>query len=220
MKWQPTASLEAAQLRAKLYEQLRAFFKERNVLEVETPTLSVSTIPDPHIHSLQTVFAGQPYYLQTSPEFHMKRLLAAGFGDIFQISKAFRDDEQGSYHNPEFSLLEWYRQGFDHMQLMDEIQQLFVTLYEQLNPQQALPSFSRISYQQAFLDSLSIDPLTATANELKEPVDYAEKFTRYHTAAEMAGFLLELYDGDKTVGEMDFENFRIKLSDAKHPHFG
>ena len=98
----------------------------------------------------------------------MKRLLAAGSGDIYQICKVFRDDELGRNHNPEFTMLEWYRQGFDHVQLMDEIQQLLVALFEKFNPQQALPSFARISYRQAFLDSLSTDPLTATASELKQ----------------------------------------------------
>lgn len=162
MQWQPTADQSTLVYRAKLLHQLREFFSQRGVLEVETPVLAASTIPDPNILSMQTHVLGKsPYFLQTSPEFAMKRLLASGSGDIFQICKAFRNDEAGRWHNPEFTLLEWYRLGFDHLQLMDEVDQLIQQL---LNTEKA----QRLSYRQLFLHYLGIDPFVAEQAELHQ----------------------------------------------------
>ena len=125
--WRPSAPLVNLNERAALLAQLRAFFSDRAVLEVETPLLSQATVPDPGIEVFPVPAAGSeatPRYLQTSPEFAMKRLLAAGAGDIYQISKAFRQGEAGRYHNPEFTLLEWYRVGWDHAALMREVAEL------------------------------------------------------------------------------------------------
>ena len=122
--WRPSASLVNLTERAKLLAQLRAFFSVRGVLEVETPLLSQATVPDPGIAVFQVPLDGDDTeirYLQSSPEFAMKRLLAAGAGDIFQISKAFRAGEIGRHHNPEFSLLEWYRLRWDHAALIREV---------------------------------------------------------------------------------------------------
>ena len=165
--WQPSASVETLKLTARMLQSMRAFFAHRQVLEVDTPVLSTSAISDPHLQSFSTVFLGKPYFLHSSPEFFMKRLLAAGSGDIYQLCKVFRDDEKGRIHNPEFSMLEWYRSGFDHQNLMDEIEQLIGHLYGEPIIGKAPPDIMRISYQQAFINALGVDPLRVDAAELK-----------------------------------------------------
>jgi len=126
-EWRPSASLEALNARAELLQHLRVFFAARGVLEVETPQISSTTVTDPAIDAL-CVANASPHapqrFLQTSPEYHMKRLIAAGVGDIFQVARAFRQGESGRRHNPEFSLLEWYRLGWDHAALMREVGEL------------------------------------------------------------------------------------------------
>ena len=127
-KWQPTGSLETLTARAQMFARIRAFFATRNVLEVDTPCLSLGSISDPHIEVLETQNRfgrnATTYYLQTSPEYAMKRLLAAGMPSIYQLGKVFRAEEIGRRHSVEFTMLEWYRIGFDHWQLMTEIDQL------------------------------------------------------------------------------------------------
>ncbi|MEE4192270.1 MAG: EF-P lysine aminoacylase EpmA [Halieaceae bacterium] len=144
---------------------LRAFFNARGVLEVETPLLCSSTITDPAIQPL----AGGERWLQTSPEYAMKRLLAAGSGPIYQVCKAFRDGEAGARHNPEFTLLEWYRPGFSLAQLMQEVAELVAGVLGEA-PVEVL------SYRDLFQRSLGIDPLTASSEELeqlaRERLDY------------------------------------------------
>lgn len=150
--------------------QIRAFFAARGVLEVDTPLLSAHTVCDPHLDSLSTRYTGPgaPHgatlYLQTSPEFAMKRLLASGAGPIYQICKAFRDGEAGRLHNPEFTLVEWYRPGFDHRQLMDEVNELVSAL---LCEHLALASSEHLSYQQAFMRHAGVDPHRAALDELQ-----------------------------------------------------
>ena len=135
---------------------IRDFFQQRGVLEIETPLLCQHTVTDRHIDS----FRVENYFLQTSPEYAMKRLLAQGSGPIFQICKAFRQGEAGKKHNPEFSLLEWYRPGFDHHNLMDETDELLQLLL------QTKPA-KRISYRNLFLETLNIDPFSITSESLK-----------------------------------------------------
>jgi lysyl-tRNA synthetase class 2 len=134
----------------------REFFAARGVLEVETPVLCASGTSDPQIESLTTTVAGQPasFYLGTSPEFHMKRLLAAGSGDIYQISRVFRDGEHGRWHNPEFTLLEWYRLGFDDSDLMDEVETLTAQL---LGPDRPLQPAERLTYAEALHRHAGVD---------------------------------------------------------------
>jgi lysyl-tRNA synthetase class 2 len=161
--WRPTGGLDALRLRARLLAGVREFFAERDVLEVETPALAGAGASDPHIASLATTCdsVGR-LYLQTSPEFAMKRLLAAGSGPIYQICRAFRDGERGRLHNPEFTLLEWYRPGFDHHRLMDELNALVDRV---LGP--GAPA-RRLTYRDAFAAHGGIDPFTADAGTLGE----------------------------------------------------
>ena len=130
MSWRPTATLLALRQRAIMLKTARAFFEARGVLEVETPILSAAAVSDPQIESLATHIAGVPgsSFLCPSPEYAMKRLLAAGSGDIFQICKVFRDSERGRWHNPEFTMIEWYRVGQDDAALMDEVEALVAEL--------------------------------------------------------------------------------------------
>lgn len=164
--WQPTASIKTLRQRAEIISRIRAFFAERSVLEVETPLLSHATVTDPHIMSIAAPFKemgstkGEMCYLQTSPEYAMKRLLAAGAGSIFQITKAFRQGEVGRLHNPEFSMLEWYRLGFDHHALMDEMNELLQVIL-QFSPA------TRMSVMQVYQHYLAMDPHSATVAELK-----------------------------------------------------
>ena len=152
--------------RAEIIRNIREFFYQRNVMEVETPSLSQASVTDIHLVSFSTEFVGPnfskglPLYLQTSPEYAMKRLLAGGSGAIFQISKAFRNEESGKHHNPEFSMLEWYRPGFDHFDLMDEIDLLIQCILKCEKAQ-------RMTYQAAFKSVFSIDPLGASLVMLK-----------------------------------------------------
>lgn len=164
-EWQPTAALDSLRRRAALLACVRQFFAERDVLEVETPLLCQSTGTDIHLDSFAVALnPGDTRFLQTSPEFAMKRLLAAGSGPIYQLCKAFRRDECGSRHNPEFSMLEWYRPGFDEQDLMQEVEALLRVCL----PAHTLPDqdFRRVSYRQLFQQYLSVDPFLATEIEL------------------------------------------------------
>lgn len=157
IKWQPSASIETLKLRAHLLSKIRDFFRERGVMEVETPLMSHTSVTDPHIHSIPVRFQWHPskphqsYYLQTSPEYAMKRLLASGIGSIYQITKAFRQGEVGDLHNPEFTLLEWYRVGFDHHALMDEMDEFLQCIL-------GCKGCEKKRYAELFEHFLGIDP--------------------------------------------------------------
>ena len=156
--WKPSCTVDALQQRAAMLLQVRSFFAALNVMEVETPLMSQAGATDPHLTSL-SVNDTSLRYLQTSPEFAMKRLLAAGSGAIFQICKAFRAGERGRKHNPEFSILEWYRPGYDLDDLMDECELLLKALGIQ-------GKVIRTTYRDAFKKYTSIDPFTASLDEL------------------------------------------------------
>lgn len=159
--WRPSATIDNLKKRAHIIKSIRDFFHARGVTEVETPLMCHTSVTDPFIQSIPAYPHGddQRYYLQTSPEYAMKRLLAASSGSIFQISKAFRQGEIGRMHNPEFSMLEWYRSGFDHHKLMDEMDELLQMVLQ-------TPAAQRLSYGELFEQFLQIDPHTASLAEL------------------------------------------------------
>ena len=170
--WQPGASTQTLKLRARLLATIRDFFAERDVMEVETPLLATHTVTDVNLESFPVNVQSSgskpesTRYLQTSPEYAMKRLLAAGSGPIYQICKAFRQEEKSRMHNPEFTLLEWYRPGFSMHELMDEVADLMnVVLGEKDIP--------RLSYAEVFMRFLQIDPHSIDEETL-------QKLTREH----------------------------------------
>jgi elongation factor P--(R)-beta-lysine ligase len=163
--WRPTATQAALRRRATLLARIREFFAARAVLEVETPLLSAAGASDPQIESLVTQVTGMRgrFFLSTSPEFHMKRLLAAGSGDIYQLCKAFRDAERGQWHNPEFTLLEWYRAGFDDAAMMAEVEHLVARL---LAPERELPPAEHLTYGEALRRHAGVDVHSASERDL------------------------------------------------------
>lgn len=195
--WQPTASLEALKLRADFLAKTRAFFAERGVLEVETPLLASAGVTDPHIQNLSLHLRapgldGEHFFLQSSPEYAMKRLLAWGAPSIYQICRAFRDGERGRLHNPEFTILEWYRLGWNDHQLMDEVEELIRLLL-------GFSTFRRVSYREIWMETAGIDPqvadlsgLVARARELglppvasSRPQDYLDLIMSHHVEARL-----------------------------------
>ena len=165
VNWQPGASLATLRQRAKLLSIVRKFFADRDILEIETPLLSSATATDVHLTSLTTkltnLIESKTYFLQTSPEFAMKRLLANDVGPIFQICKAFRGDSPTSLHNPEFSILEWYRPGFAMEKLMDEVADL-------IDATIGVSKITRLSYLEIFKGKLGVNPHVCSLEELAE----------------------------------------------------
>ena len=158
--WQPTASAENLQARARLLRDIRSYFFGQAVMEVETPLISTAGNTDPEIRSIRTDGGG---YLRTSPEFPLKRLLATGSGDIFELGRVFRAGEAGRNHNPEFTMLEWYRTAYGYHQLMDEVAALVIHC-----GQGKFDNWSqqKLSYKQLFQQHLDLDPFTADIDEL------------------------------------------------------
>ncbi|NWC65818.1 elongation factor P--(R)-beta-lysine ligase [Cedecea sp. P7760] len=165
--WQPSASIPNLLKRAAIMAEIRRFFADRGVLEVETPCMSQATVTDIHLVPFETRFVGPGHsqgmnlYLMTSPEYHMKRLLAAGCGPVFQLCRSFRNEEMGRHHNPEFTMLEWYRPHYDMYRLMNEVDDLLQQVLE-------CGAAESLSYQQVFQRHLDIDPLSADKTQLRE----------------------------------------------------
>ncbi len=165
-RWQSSASCEILLERALMLKNIRAFFDGKGVIEVETPLLSHYSTTDPHLDSLQSRFRDQSCYLNTSPEYAMKRLLADWKKPIYQICKAFRDDELGPDHNPEFTMLEWYQPDYDSVKLMAELAELVTNLCQLSKlPGSDKPRFERLSYQQVFEDFVGINPHQTSSSE-------------------------------------------------------
>ncbi len=168
--WQPTATLQTLHLRARLNAVFRAFFAARGVLEVETPILSRAGNTDPNIASFSLRFGGHVdagparRWLRTSPEFPLKRLLAAGVGDCYELGRVFRDGEAGGRHNPEFTMLEWYRVGWDHQRLIDECAALLEQALALVGRQVRL---QRMAYRDLYRQRLQLDPMRASEEELR-----------------------------------------------------
>ena len=169
--WRPSASFDALRLRAELNARIRAFFQSRGVLEVETPVMSLAGNTDPNIASFSLPFSGRTdgaprtRWLRTSPEYPLKRLLAAGFGDCYELGRVFRDGEAGGRHNPEFTMLEWYRLGWDHHRLVEEtaeLIQLALTLVDRS------ATLERVRYRDLYRRELDLDPMTASDGSLRD----------------------------------------------------
>lgn len=204
--------MQYLQQRAQLYKIIRHFFNERNVLEVETPLLCSHTVTDVHIDSFQV----GDRYLQTSPEYCMKRLLADGSGPIYQICKAFRLEEAGSRHNPEFTMLEWYRPGFNHHDLIDEVDQLLQIVLH-------TTPLEKHSYQDTFNKFTSIDALTAPLATLLEfiqthcPMFYRDDLDKDTALQIILGEYIEPQIGqDRPYCIYDFPITQAALAKIRH----
>jgi len=198
--WRPIAGNQLIKLRADTYTRIRQFMAERDVLEVETPVLSHVTVTDTQLDSFNCEYSSpqttldKTLYLQTSPEYAMKRLLASGTGAIYQISKVFRNKEQGKYHNPEFTMLEWYQPGYDHHQLMAELES-FLGLF-------AMSDCEKTSYADIFTSQTGLDPHTCNTNEL---VSLAEEYG-LSSSSEERSVLLDFIFSHKIVSTLGNTN--------------
>ena len=163
--WRPVATIEVMRHRAGMLARARAWFASERVLEVQTPLLSTAAVSELPIESIAAQpLQGPPMYLQTSPEYPMKRLLAAGIGDCYQICPVFRDGESGQQHNPEFTMIEWYRLGFSVMELQRDVDRL---LRAAIGDLRALPPARQVTYREAIAEVCGVDCRTAGPREIE-----------------------------------------------------
>ena len=212
--WRPTTAIDALEDRASLLKQVRRFFDERGLLEVCTPQLATHGVTDPHVPCIPVPGYG---YLQSSPEYHMKRLLAAGAPAIYQISHAFRDGEQGRRHNPEFTLLEWYRPGFSLQQLIDECVALFKAT---LGPGAVVQT----GFRQLFYRHTGLDPLTARVEAL-EALAREQGLQGQATRSELVDLLMSTrvetaLPRDQLVVVTDFPGWAAALAQTREDEDG
>ena len=160
--WQPTAQIETLKQRARILQNVRAFFAERNVLEVQVPSITSASVTEVHIDSIPIELLSGKAYLHTSPEYPMKRLLAAGIGDIYYLGSVFRQGESGGRHNPEFTMLEWYRLDFELEYLITEI----IDLTEKIIPN--ISSIQTFTYAELLSEYTGVDVFTTSPDEIKE----------------------------------------------------
>lgn len=194
--WRPYANKQLIKLRADTYTGIRQFMAERKILEVETPVLTHATVTDVQLDSFRSEYSspqtsfGKNLFLQTSPEYAMKRLLASGTGAIYQISKVFRNEEQGKLHNPEFTMLEWYQPNYDHHQLMHELELLLSRF--------AVNHCNKIGYGELFLEHTGMDPHTCETNDLKS---LAQQYG-FSSTVEERSVLLDFIFSDKITSTL------------------
>lgn len=160
--WRPGADLAVLRQRADLYQQIRSFFAARDVLEVDIPTLGETGVTELHIDCLTLICNDRPAWLQSSPEYYLKRLLASGCGPVYSMGKVFRDGEAGRRHNPEFTMLEWYRPGWDEHALMAEVEALLVAVGAVSAAQ-----CQRVSYGEVFQRVTGLDPHDSSDEALR-----------------------------------------------------
>ena len=193
MTWQPTAAIDTLTRRAAMLAATRHFFATRGVMEVETPTLNSSAVTDPHIDSIPVALAVSPRerkFLHSSPEYCMKRLLAAGSGDIYQICKVYRDGEAGRRHQPEFTMLEWYRRDLDLDAMVAETAALLTALAEAAGG--GAPGLQQHRYRDLFREATGLDPLLSEVGML---IDYA----RTHPAINATASLQDELQADRSA---------------------
>lgn len=178
--WRPTTSAQALKARALLYSDIRNFFAQRQVLEVDTPFLAHYGVSDIHIQCIHVPGYG---FLQSSPEYHMKRMLAHGVESIYQIARVFRDGEQGQRHNPEFTLLEWYRLGMALPELIQECVDL-------LKPILQLEQVAHYSFRRVFQQHTGLDPMRASVAELEARAQGTTQLPANLTRGELVDWLM------------------------------
>jgi len=210
--WQPTATIASLKARATLLADIRAFFAARDVFEVETPQACRTGVTAPYLDNFTTKYTGPLapegllLYLQTSPEYAMKRLLAADSGCIYQLAKVFRDGEAGRWHNPEFTMLEWYRVGFDHHQLMDEVDALVQHTLK-------TNSAKRMSYKAMFEHYLDIDPYHTSVADLKKHAEHAQLPYPQSMSSEQRDEWLQLLMTHLIEPQLGFDNTPVFIDD-------
>jgi lysyl-tRNA synthetase class 2 len=168
--WKPTAAIATLEVRASMLRAAREYFAATRSLEVETPALSAAAVTDVHLASVEASAVGQRRYLHTSPEYAMKRLLAAGCGDIWQICRVYRDGESGRWHNPEFTLIEWYRLSIDHHALMADVERLITAM---MPASRHIDRSERLTYREAVQLHAGVDALEDPVQVLAARLDSA-----------------------------------------------
>lgn len=161
LHWQSNMTRNQLRQRQRIMQRIRQFFDDKGLIEVETPILSAAAVTDVHLDSFSTQYQGKNYFLNTSPEYLMKRLLACGSGPIYQICKCFRNEETSRKHNPEFTMLEWYQPNFTLQRLLDEVEELFAEFFE-------FENLERYTYEYIFKKFLGFSPLEAGHKQLVE----------------------------------------------------
>jgi lysyl-tRNA synthetase class 2 len=184
VNWRPRAELSTARARAAMLQRVRRFFGDAGVMEVCTPVLGKNAVTDPCIESIRCLTGRGPAYLQTSPEYFMKRLLAAGYPDIYQVGPAFRDGEAGRLHAPEFTMVEWYRLGMELDAIIDDA----VSLLQSMVGNDRLDGVDRLTYTAAFQRHLGLDPLDTDTGQIADSID-ADDALRASIGSELDAWL-------------------------------